>query len=122
MVLLISCWCLYCFLWTYFTPFSSLSIVASEHANVCWGAYFREYRHSVSKLKYNDRKIGVFLSVLHFISCLYSLQKKTRVKLYNCPKYFGSQSGLIEITEIASVYSQFLLNNDEMLKRKFKKL
>ena len=31
-----SFWCFYCWLWTYFTPFSSVSIVDFEQANVNW--------------------------------------------------------------------------------------
>ena len=29
-------WCLYCYLWKYFTPFSCISIVDSEQVNLCW--------------------------------------------------------------------------------------
>ena len=29
-------WCLYCQLWTHFTPFSNVSIVDFEQAHVCW--------------------------------------------------------------------------------------
>ena len=29
-------WCLYCQLWTHFTPFSNVSIVDFEQAQVCW--------------------------------------------------------------------------------------
>ena len=31
-----SFWCLYCWLWTYFTSFSSVSIIDLERVNVCW--------------------------------------------------------------------------------------
>ena len=31
-----SFWCLYCQLWTYFTPCSSVSIVNFEHVNIEW--------------------------------------------------------------------------------------
>ena len=31
-----SFWCLYCWLWTYFTHFSSLSLVNFEEVNFCW--------------------------------------------------------------------------------------
>ena len=31
-----SFWCFYCYLWTYFTPFSSASIVNFEQVNVSW--------------------------------------------------------------------------------------
>ena len=31
-----SFWCLYCQLWKYFTPFSSVFIVEFEQVNVCW--------------------------------------------------------------------------------------
>ena len=31
-----SFWCLYCYLWTYFTPFSSVSIVNFEEVNAGW--------------------------------------------------------------------------------------
>ena len=34
--LIFSCWCFYCYLWTYFTPFSSLSIVDFGQVNVSW--------------------------------------------------------------------------------------
>ena len=29
-------WCLYCQLWTHFTPFSNVSLVDFEQAHVCW--------------------------------------------------------------------------------------
>ena len=35
-MLLMSFWCFYCYLWTYFTPFSSASIVDFEQINVIW--------------------------------------------------------------------------------------
>ena len=31
-----SVWCPFCWLWTYFTPFSSVSIADYEQVNVCW--------------------------------------------------------------------------------------
>ena len=31
-----SFWCLYCYLWRYFTPGSSVSIVDFEHVNDGW--------------------------------------------------------------------------------------
>ena len=31
-----SFWCFYCYLWTYLTPFSSVSIVDFEQVNVSW--------------------------------------------------------------------------------------
>ena len=31
-----SFWCLYCYLWRYFTPCSSVSIVDFEHVNDGW--------------------------------------------------------------------------------------
>ena len=33
---LTSFWCFYCLLRAYFTPFSSVSIVDFEHANISW--------------------------------------------------------------------------------------
>ena len=33
---LASLWCLYCWLWTYFTPWSSISIVNFEHESAGW--------------------------------------------------------------------------------------
>ena len=33
---LTSFWCLYCKLWTYFTPLSSVFIIYFEQVNVCW--------------------------------------------------------------------------------------
>ena len=44
-----SLWCFYCYLWTYFTAFSSITIVDFEEVNVSWDivpAFFsglREY-------------------------------------------------------------------------------
>ena len=35
-----SFWCFYCFLWTYFTPFPSVSIVHFEQVNVSWVMLF----------------------------------------------------------------------------------
>ena len=36
-----SFWCLYCYLWTYFTPFSSVSIVGFEQVNICWAMIYK---------------------------------------------------------------------------------
>ena len=41
-------WCLYCLLWTYFTPCSSVSIVNFEQVNAGWGKTFR--RHPGKKI------------------------------------------------------------------------
>ena len=34
--LLMSLWCLYCYLWTYFIPLSNASIVEFEQVIICW--------------------------------------------------------------------------------------
>ena len=45
---LTSFWCLYCKLWTYFTPFSSVSNVDFEQANVCWDTFHQSLSIPIS--------------------------------------------------------------------------
>ena len=56
-------WCLYCYLWTYFTPCSSVSIVNFEHVNADW-----EVNHWVLFLRINH----------HFSSCFENVNKMFR--------------------------------------------
>ena len=57
--LLASFWCLYCYLWTYFTPCSSVSFVDFEQINADWECSY-EKCHLSKKLDVID-KINFFL-------------------------------------------------------------
>ena len=45
-----SFWRFYCSLWTYFTPFSSVSIVHFEQANVSWAISMKSDMHFINPL------------------------------------------------------------------------
>ena len=45
---MMSFWCPYCFLWTYFIPFFKVSIVDFEDVNLCW-VYFSYISNMICK-------------------------------------------------------------------------
>ena len=65
---MVSFWYLYCHLWTYFTPFSSVSIVNFEQVNAGWAV-----THSV---------IVVFKGVCHYTKKIF----RSRISSVNVTK------------------------------------
>ena len=62
---MMSVWCLYCELWTYFTPFYCVSIVDFEHVNAIWDVYGCSYIVSIADTEqvftqayYNNKIVG----------------------------------------------------------------
>ena len=61
-----SFWCLYCLLWTYFTPFSSASIVDFEQVNVCFVVNLSDVAipyWKFQKICQNNRMVFVFMLI-----------------------------------------------------------
>ena len=46
-------WCFYCWFWTYFTPFSSVSIVDSEQVNISWESTKTNLTHFTPMLHFH---------------------------------------------------------------------
>ena len=58
-----SFWCLYFLLWTYFTPFSCVSVVDFEQVKVCWEINLSEVNNKTMFLSYSESRIVISLSI-----------------------------------------------------------
>ena len=65
-------WCFYCQLWSYFTPFSSVSIADFEQVNVSWEWVDGKKYHQIQK--FNDLVRSIF-RILTYFSVVLKLQK-----------------------------------------------
>ena len=105
-------WCFYFQLWTYFTPFSSVSIVDFEQESVSWDALHKMERSSCSQVFYRTALLKIFLKftekhlrwrpfyVLWFISQTDAQLKGIYYYLICCLAYLGFNSMLHKSLEV----------------------
>ena len=77
-----SFWCLYFLLWTYFTPFSCVSVVDFEQVKVCWEINLSEVNNKTMFLSYSESRIVIRLS----ISTAYQFTGLHMMGLFALPK------------------------------------
>ena len=123
------------FIWTYFTPFSSVSIVNFEQANTSWDCKHLYRIHSIQVLAYNARNISPLLilimlsvSTMHCIACIYNtLYTSRKCKMYiyisknkkNHKKRKEKKKATLYTLEIF-IHSKFLKTENLLWRLKFK--